>query len=82
MIYSKFAQWFTQNLHKMIIFWSVMWKRFKNIYWSIGAKLYHYRENDAGVEVDAIIELCDGEYGAVIKRPDGIYVLPITSLKP
>lgn len=58
-----------------------MWKRFKNICWSIGAKLYHYRENDASVEVDAIIELCDGEYGTVIKRPDGIYVLPITSLK-
>ncbi len=89
---------------------------------AIGAKLYHYRENDTGIEVDAIIEIADGEYGAieiklgankeeeavaslkkfyelaevkpkfmcvicglynaVIKRPDGIYVLPITALKP
>ena len=84
---------------------------------TIGAKLYHYRENDTGVEVDAIVEIADGEYGAieiklggnkeeeaveslkrfyelaevkpkfmcvicglydaVIKRKDGIYVLPI-----
>ena len=89
---------------------------------SIGAKLYHYRENDTGIEVDAIIEIADGEYGAieiklgankeeeaasslkrfyelaevkpkfmciicglynaVVRRPDGIYVLPITALKP
>ncbi len=89
---------------------------------SIGAKLYHYRENDSGVEVDSIIEIADGEYGAIeiklggnkeeeaaaslkrfydlaevkpkfmciicglydaiVKRPDGIYVLPITALKP
>lgn len=89
---------------------------------SIGAKLYHYREPDTGVEVDAIIEIADGEYGAVeiklgsnkeeeaaqslkrfydlaevkpkfmcivcglydavVKRADGIYVLPITALKP
>ena len=89
---------------------------------SIGAKLYHYRESDTGLEVDAIVEIADGEYGAieiklgankeeeaaaslkkfyevaevkpkfmciicglydaVVKRPDGIYVLPITALKP
>lgn len=89
---------------------------------SIDAKLYHYRENDTGIEVDAIIEIADGEYGAieiklgankeeeaatslkkfyelaevkpkfmciicglydaVVKRKDGIYVLPITALKP
>lgn len=89
---------------------------------TIGAKLYHYRENDTGMEVDAIVEIADGEYGAieiklgsnqeeeaaknlkkfyemaevkpkfmciicglynaVIKRTDGIYVLPITALKP
>lgn len=89
---------------------------------SIDAKLYHYRENDTGIEVDAIVELADGEYGAieiklgankeeeaaeslkkfydlaevkpkfmciicglydaVVKRPDGIYVFPITALKP
>lgn len=89
---------------------------------SIGAKLYHYRDNNTGLEVDCIVEIADGEYGAieiklgsnkeeeavqslkkfyeqaevkpkfmcvicglydaVIKRPDGIYVLPITALKP
>lgn len=88
---------------------------------SIDAKLYHYRENNTGIEVDAIVEIADGEYGAieiklgsnqeeeaatnlkkfydsveikpkfmciicglydaVVKRPDGIYVLPITALK-
>lgn len=88
---------------------------------SIDARLYHYRENNTGIEVDAIIEIADGEYGAieiklganaeeeaaanlkkfynlaevkpkfmciicglydaVIKRPDGIYVFPITALK-
>lgn len=89
---------------------------------SIGAKLYHYRDNNTGLEVDSIVEIADGEYGAieiklgsnkeeeavqslkkfyelaeikpkfmcvicglydaVVKRPDGIYVLPITALKP
>lgn len=88
---------------------------------SIDAHLYHYRENNTGIEVDAIIEIADGEYGAVeiklgsnaeeeaaatlkkfyelaeikpkfmciicglydaiVKRPDGIYVFPITVLK-
>lgn len=88
---------------------------------SFDAKLYHYRENTTGLEVDSIIEVADGEYGAieiklgsnqeeeaatnlkkfynlvdvkpkfmciicglynaVVKRPDGIYVLPITALK-
>lgn len=88
---------------------------------SIGAKLYHYRENDTGIEVDAIVELSDGEYGAfeiklgsdeeekaaeglnkfynlaevkpkfmciicglydaVVRRKDGIYIIPITALK-
>lgn len=88
---------------------------------SIEAKLYHYRENTTGLEVDSIIEFADGEYGAIeiklganqeeeaaenlkkfynsvdvkpkfmciicglynaiVKRPDGIYVLPITALK-
>lgn len=89
---------------------------------SLGAKLYHYRENDTRLEVDSIIEIADGEYGAieiklgsnqeeaaaenlkrfykmaevkpkfmciicglynaVVRRDDGIYVLPITALKP
>ncbi len=89
---------------------------------NIGAKLFHYRENDTGLEIDAIIELADGEYGAIeiklgsnqeeeaaknlkkfydmaevkpkfmciicglydaiIKRTDGIYVIPITALRP
>lgn len=90
--------------------------------YAIGANLYHYRESDTGVEVDAIVELSDGEYGAIeiklganqieeaanslkrfydlaeikpkfmciicglydaiIKRKDGIYIIPITALKP
>ena len=32
---------------------------------SIDAKLYHYRENNTGIEVDAIVEIADGEYGAI-----------------
>ena len=88
---------------------------------SIGAKLYHYRDNNTGLEIDSIIEISDGEYGAieiklgankeeeaaaslkkfydlaeikpkfmciicglynaVVRRTDGIYVLPITALK-
>ena len=88
---------------------------------SLDAKLYHYRENITGLEVDAIVEIADGEYGAIeiklgsnqeekaaknlkkfydsvdvkpkfmciicglydaiVKRPDGIYVIPITALK-
>lgn len=89
---------------------------------SIGATLYHYRDNNTGLEIDAIVEIADGEYGAieiklgsnkeeeaaanllkfynsaeikpkfmciicglynaVVRRPDGIYVFPITALKP
>ena len=88
---------------------------------SLDAKLYHYRENSTGLEVDAIVEIADGEYGAIeiklgsnqeeeaaknlkkfydlvdvkpkfmciicglydaiVKRPDGIYIIPITALK-
>lgn len=88
---------------------------------SIGGNLYHYRENNTGMEVDAVVEISDGEYGAfeiklganqeeeaaanlkkfydsvdvkpkfmciicglynaIIRRPDGIYVIPITALK-
>ena len=90
---------------------------------SLGGKLYHYRNNKNGVEVDAIVELPGGDYGAieiklgsneiedakksltlfcdevkvqpkfkciivglwdaVVKDPEsGIYILPITALKP
>ena len=88
---------------------------------SIGGKLYHFRNNANGLEVDAIVELPNGEYGAIeiklgtdsedtaasnllrfsdgmekkpkflavinglgraaIKRPDGVYVVPITALR-
>lgn len=88
---------------------------------SLGGNLYHYRDYNTGIEVDTIVELSDGEYGAIeiklgsneeedavktlkkfydsaeikpkfmavvcgicnsiIRRTDGIYVLPITSLK-
>ena len=32
---------------------------------SLGGKIYHYRNNKTGLEVDAIVELPDGEYGAI-----------------
>lgn len=111
------------DLETMGLYFEALCERDLKIYAeSIGAKLYHYRENDTGVEVDAIVEIADGEYGAieiklgankeeeaakslkrfyeladvkpkfmciicglydaVVKRPDGIYVLPITALKP
>lgn len=111
------------DLNTFGLYFEAMCERDLNIYaQSIGAKLYHYRENDTGVEVDSIIEMADGEYGAieiklganqeeeaaeslkrfynlaevkpkfmciicglygaVLKRKDGIYVLPITALKP
>ena len=83
---------------------------------SIDAKLFHYRDNVTGLEVDSIIEIADGKYGAieiklganqeeavnnlkkfynsvevkpkfmciicglynaVVKRPDGIYILQL-----
>ena len=111
------------DLETMGLYFEALCERDLRIYAdAIGAKLYHYREIDTGIEVDAILELRDGEYGAieiklgsnkeeeaanslkrfydlaevkpkfmciicglydaVIKRPDGIYVLPITVLKP
>ncbi len=111
------------DLETMGLYFEALCERDLKIYAeSIGAKLYHYRENDTGIEVDAIVEIADGEYGAieiklgankeeeaaaslkkfyelaeikpkfmciicglydaVVQRPDGIYVLPITALKP
>ena len=32
---------------------------------SLDGKLYHYRNNDNGKEVDAIVELPGGDYGAI-----------------
>ena len=90
---------------------------------NLDGKLYHYRNNKSGCEVDAIVELPTGEYGAieiklganeiedakkslikfsaevniepkfkciicglwdaVVKDPEtGIYIIPITALKP
>lgn len=88
----------------------------------LGGKVFHYRDNSSGLEVDAIVELSDGSYGAIeiklgtntddeaatnllkfseqmttppkfmaiinglggaiVRRPDRIYSLPITCLKP
>ena len=88
----------------------------------LGGHIYHFHDNNTGDEVDAIVELSDGNYGAIevklgvgkideavnslikfskscdvkpkfmcvisgmidyaYKRPDGIYVVPITALKP
>ena len=88
---------------------------------SIGGNLFHFRDNTTGLEIDSIVELRNGDYGAIeiklgtdkieeaaknllrfneivqkkpkflciicglheaiIKRDDGIYVIPITALK-
>ena len=88
----------------------------------LGGMIYHYHENNTGFEVDAIVELRDGTFGAIeiklgvgtideasknllqfknscvtppaflcvvcgmidyaYKREDGVYVVPITALKP
>lgn len=32
---------------------------------SLGGNLYHYRDNNSRLEIDAIVELSDGEYGAI-----------------
>ena len=88
----------------------------------LGGKIYHFHDNNTQKEVDAIVELMDGNYGAIeiklgvgkideaaenlirfskrckekpkflcvisgmidyaYKREDGVYVVPITALKP
>lgn len=88
----------------------------------LGGMIYHYHENNTGFEVDAIVELRDGTFGAIeiklgvgmidnasknllqfsekcetkpaflcvicgmidyaYRREDGVYVVPITALKP
>lgn len=88
----------------------------------LGGKIYHYHENNTGFEIDAIVELRDGTFGAIeiklgvgmideasqnllnfnkkctvkpaflcvicgmidyaYRREDGVYVVPITALKP
>lgn len=88
---------------------------------SYNGHLYHFRDNTTGLEIDSIVEMPNGDYGAieiklgtdkieeaatnllkfneivekkpkflciisglneaVIRRPDGIYVIPITALK-
>lgn len=88
----------------------------------LGGKIYHFHDNNTGEEVDAIVELQDGSYGAIevklgvgkideaannlikfsrscdekpkflcvisgmidyaYQRQDGVYVIPITALKP
>ena len=88
----------------------------------LGGKIYHFRDNNTGEEIDAIVEQRDGRYGAIevklgvgsideaaknlinfskkcdikptflcvisgmidyaYKREDGVYVVPITALKP
>lgn len=89
---------------------------------SLGGHIYHFHDNNTGEEVDAIVELRDGNYGAIevklgvgkideaasnllkfskscnipptflcvisgmidyaYQRKDGVYVIPITALKP
>lgn len=88
----------------------------------LGGHIYHFHDNNTGEEVDIILELSDGTYGAIevklgvgkieeaainlqnfakksevkpqfmavvsgmidyaYKRKDGVYVIPITALKP
>ncbi len=88
---------------------------------SYNGNLYHFRDNTTGLEIDSIVEMPNGDYGAIeiklgtdkieeaatnllrfndlvekkpkflciisglheaiIMRPDGIYVIPITALK-
>lgn len=88
----------------------------------LGGRIYHFHDNNSGNEVDAIVELRDGEYGAIevklgvghieeaannllnftkycdkkpkflcvicgmieyaYQREDGVYVIPLTALKP
>ncbi len=88
---------------------------------SYNGNLYHFRDNTTGLEIDSIVEMPNGDYGAIeiklgtdkieeaahnllkfnkqaikkpkflciisglneaiIKRPDGIYVIPVTALK-
>ena len=59
---------------------------------SFNAKCYHYQDYQ-NREVDSVIELENGKApsvlcvicglsNAVYKRPDGVYVVPITALKP
>ena len=88
----------------------------------LGGKIYHYHDNSTSEEIDAIVELKDGTFGAIeiklgvgnieyavnslkkfsnkcekkpkflcvisgmldyaYRRSDGIYVIPITALKP
>ena len=88
---------------------------------SYNGNIYHFRDNTTGLEIDSIVEMPNGEYGAIkiklgtdkieeaaknllkfnemvskkpkflciisglheaiIRRPDGIYVIPITALK-
>lgn len=88
----------------------------------LGGRIYHFHDNNTGEEVDAVVELRDGNYGAIevklgvgkideaannllkfsrnceirpkflcvisgmidyaYQRKDGVYVIPITALKP
>ena len=59
---------------------------------SFNARCYHYQDYQ-NREVDSVIELENGKApsvlcvicglsNAVYKRPDGVYVVPITALKP
>lgn len=89
---------------------------------SLKGNIFHFRDNTSGLEIDAILELSNGDYGAIeiklgtdkieeaaknllkfsdvavkkpkflcvicglstsiIKREDGVYVIPLTALKP
>ena len=111
-----------QDLETFGLYFEALVERDLRIYMDyLDGALYHYRDSN-NLEVDAIVEIADGEYGAieiklgsnkideavenlskfyenaeikpkfmavicglynaVVRRQDGIYILPITALKP
>ena len=59
-----------------------LWKIYAD---SFNAKCYHYQDYQ-DKEIDSVIELENcvicGLTNAAYQRPDGVYVVPITALKP
>jgi hypothetical protein len=73
--YSKTAQQIAQKLHNKLLK-NCTTNHSKNAQ-QITQKLHNKKLKKCTMNND--LKLCDD---AVVKRPDGIYVLPITALKP
>lgn len=55
-----------KDLNTFGLFFEALCERDLRIYIeSLGGNLYHYRDLNTGLEVDSIVELSDGEYGAI-----------------